>query len=137
MKKQFFAAAMILALGAGFTACSNDDLGKQEGKEVAQNADSYMSVTFTLPKASATRAATAADGQDKDQPDYNYLGTWNGADDIKKVKIYVFNGTDATSSTLEVLETVTNPVLTTVGGNIVVKSPQPFKISAGNKRVFV
>ena len=137
MKKQFFAAAMILALGAGFTACSNDDLGKQEGKEVAQNADSYMSVTFTLPKASATRAATAADGQDKDQPDYNYLGTWNGADDIKKVKIYVFNGTDATSSTLEVLETVTNPVLTTVDGNIVVKSPQPFKISAGNKRVFV
>ena len=137
MKKQFFAAAMILALGAGFTACSNDDLGKQEGKEVAQNADSYMSVTFTLPKASATRAATAADGQDKDNPDYNYLGTWNGADDIKKVKIYVFNGDNATTSTLEVLETVSNPVLTTVGGNIVVKSPQPFKISQGLKRVFV
>ena len=136
MKKQFFAAAMILALGAGFTACSNDDLGKQEGKEVAQNADSYMSVTFTLPKASATRAATAADGQDKDNPDYNYLGTWNGADEIKKVKIYVFNGTN-TTSTLEVLETVSNPVLTTVGGNIVVKSPQPFKISQGLKRVFV
>jgi len=36
MKKQFFAAALILALGAGFTACSNDDLGKSEGKEVAQ-----------------------------------------------------------------------------------------------------
>lgn len=136
MKKQFFAAAMILALGAGFTACSNDDLGKQEGKEVAQNADSYMSVTFTLPKASATRAATAADGQDKDNPDYNYLGSWDGADDIKKVKIYVFNGNN-TTSTLEVLETVSNPVLTTVDGNIVVKSPQPFKISQGLKRVFV
>lgn len=137
MKKQFFAAAMILALGAGFTACSNDDLGKQEGKEVAQNADSYMSVTFTLPKASATRAATAADGQDKANPDYHYLGTWDGADDIKKVNIYVFNGTNTTTSTLEVLETVSNPVLATVDGNIVVKSPQPFKISPGLKRVFV
>lgn len=134
MKKQFFAAAMILALGAGFTACSNDDLGKQEGKEVAQNADTYMSVTFTLPKASATRAA--ADGQDKDDPDFNYIGTWGGADDIKSVNIYVFDGT-ANTNKLEALEKVSSPLVTTVGGNLVVKSPQPFKISAGEKRVFV
>lgn len=134
MKKQFFAAAMILALGAGFTACSNDDLGKQEGKQVAQNADTYMSVSFTLPKASATRAA--ADGQDKDNPDFNYIGTWGGADDIKSVNIYVFDGT-ANTNKLEALEKVSSPLVTTVGGNIVVKSPQPFKISAGEKRVFV
>ena len=134
MKKQFFAAAMILALGAGFTACSNDDLGKQEGKEVARNADTYMSVSFTLPKASATRAA--ADGQDETNPNFNYIGTWSGADDIKSVNIYVFDGT-ATTNTLEALEKVSSPLVTTVDGNLVVKSPQPFKISAGEKRVFV
>ena len=134
MKKQFFAAAMILALGAGFTACSNDDLGKNEGKEVAQNADTYMSVSFTLPKASATRAA--ADGQDENNPDFNYIGTWSGADDIKSVNIYVFDGT-ANTNKLEALEKVSSPLVTTVDGNLVVKSPQPFKISAGTKRVFV
>lgn len=134
MKKQFFAAAMILALGAGFTACSNDDLGKQEGKEVARNADTYMSVSFTLPKASATRAA--ADGQDNAEPDFNYIGTWNGADEIKSVNIYVFDGT-AANNKLEALEKVSSPLVTTVDGNLVVKSPQPFKISAGQKRVFV
>ncbi len=134
MKKQFFAAAMILALGAGFTACSNDDLGKQEGKRVAQNADTYMSVSFTLPKASATRAAT--DGQDKNQPDFNHIGTWGGADEIEKVKIYVFKGNQSTDK-LEVVETVDNPLKTTSGSNVVVKSPQPFQISAGQKTVFV
>ena len=134
MKKQFFAAAMILALGAGFTACSNDDLGKQEGKQVAQNADTYMSVSFTLPKASATRAA--ADGQDNNNPDFNYIGTWGGADEIEKVKIYVFKGNQSTDK-LEVVETVDNPLMTTSGSNVVVKSPQPFQISAGQKTVFV
>lgn len=134
MKKQFFAAAMILALGAGFTACSNDDLGKQEGKEVARNADTYMSVTFTLPKASATRAA--ADDQDNTNPGFNYIGTWDGADEIEKVKIYVFAGNQPTDK-LEVVETVDNPVMTTSGSNVVVKSPQPFKITAGQKTVFV
>ncbi len=134
MKKQFFAAAMILALGAGFTACSNDDLGKQEGKEVARNADTYMSVTFTLPKANTTRAAV--DGQDKDTPDFNHIGTWGGSDKIESVKIYVFAGNQTTDK-LEAIETVNNPVLTTSGGNVVVKSPQPFKITAGTKTVFV
>lgn len=85
MKKQFFAAAMILALGAGFTACSNDDLGKQEGKQVAQNADTYMSVSFTLPSTNSTRAA--ADGQDKDEPDFNRKGEWSGNDKISQVTI--------------------------------------------------
>ena len=66
MKKQFFAAALILALGAGFTACSNDDLGKNEGKEVAQNGTAFMSVSFTLPAPATTRADR-----------YQY-GSWNG-----------------------------------------------------------
>lgn len=134
MKKQFFFFFMILALGAGFTACSNDDLGRQEGKEVARNADTYMSVTFTLPKANTTRAA--ADGQDGANPSFNNIGSWNGSDKIESVKIYVFAGNQTTDK-LETIETVNNPVLTTSGGNVVVKSPQPFKISAGTKTVFV
>lgn len=93
-----------------------------------------MSVSFTLPKASATRAA--ADGQDESTPNFNHIGTWGGADKITKVKIYVFAGNQTTDK-LEVVETVSNPILTTSGSNVVVKAPQPFKISAGQKTVFV
>lgn len=136
MKKQFFAAAMILALGAGFTACSNDDLGRQEGKEVARNADTYMTVSFTLPKANTTRATTAADGQDKPNPDFNHIGTWQGNDKISKVAIYVFGGNTATS-TLEALQVVNNPTVSTVGGKVLVRPQNAFKVSAGQKTVFV
>lgn len=136
MKKQFFAAAMILALGAGFTACSNDDLGRQEGKEVARNADTYMTVSFTLPKANTTRATTAADGQDKPNPDFNHIGTWQGNDKISKVAIYVFGGHTA-ASTLEALQVVNNPTVSTVGGKVLVRPQNAFKVSAGQKTVFV
>ena len=86
MKKQFFAAALILALGAGFTACSNDDLGKNEGKVVTQNGTAFMSVSFTLPAPATTRATNS----DATPPRYQY-GSWNGQDKIKSVKVYVFN----------------------------------------------
>ena len=137
MKKQFFAAAMILALGVGFTACSNDDLGKQEGKQVAQNASTYMTVTFEMPRVNSTRAA--ADGQDKPAPDSNYLGQWQGQDKVTSFTLYVFGGTGSTDK-LEVMKTYQAGSFTTSSGTddkVVVKPNDAFLVSAGQKRVFV
>ena len=50
---------MALVLGAGFTACSSDDLNVKPGTEVNQKATTYMSVSFVLPTANSTRAADA------------------------------------------------------------------------------
>ena len=122
MKKQFFAAAMILALGAGFTACSNDDLGKNEGKEVAQNGTAFMSVSFTLPAPATTRADR-----------YQY-GSWNGQDKIKSVKVYVFKA----DNTLEKVVSLSNLRLDQqTTGTVKVSSNEAFKVSSGAKKVYV
>lgn len=134
MKKQFFAAAMILALGAGFTACSNDDLGKSEGKEVAQNGTAYMSVSFTLPAPATTRAETApAAGAATENPRYQY-GSWNGQDKINSVKVYVFGDGDK----LEKVVTLSNLSLDQrTTGTVKVSSNEAFKVKAGTKKVYV
>lgn len=122
MKKQFFAAAMILALGAGFTACSNDDLGKNEGKEVAQSGTAFMSVSFTLPAPTTTRADR-----------YQY-GSWNGKDKINSVKVFVFNAEDK----LEKVVSLSNLRLDQeTTGTVKVSSNEAFKVKAGAKKVYV
>ncbi len=122
MKKQFFAAAMILALGAGFTACSNDDLGKSEGKEVAQNGTAFMTVSFTLPAPATTRADR-----------YQY-GSWNGQDKINSVKVYVFGDGDK----LEKVKELTNLRLDQqTTGDVKVSSNEAFKVKPGAKKVYV
>lgn len=132
MKKQFFAAAMILALGAGFTACSNDDLGKNEGKEVAQSGTAYMSVSFTLPAPATTRAETAP-AAGTETPRYQY-GSWNGQDKIKSVKVYVFGDGDK----LEKVVTLSNLSLDQrTTGTVKVSSNEAFKVKAGTKKVYV
>lgn len=136
MKKQFFVAAMALVLGAGFTACSSDDLNVKPGTEVNQKATTYMSVSFTLPTANSTRAA--ADGQDKNDPDFNHVGKWEGKDHIEKVSVYVFNAADK----LEVKHdyAVGDLVLTqnpNGAGNAIATPNKAFKVTAGVKTVYV
>lgn len=128
MKKQFFAAAMILALGAGFTACSNDDLGKSEGKEVAQSGTAYMSVSFTLPAPATTRAEAA------DPARYQH-GTWNGKDKIESVKVYVF-----ADDKLEKVASYSEAQLSLDqkgSGDVKVSTNEAFKVKAGAKKVYV
>ncbi len=137
MKKQFFAAAIILALGAGFTACSSDDLGKQEAKAVSQTGTSYMTVSFRLPAPSATRASnsdalagTHATGSGR----YQY-GSWNGKDKIESVKVFVFK-----DNALEKVHTYAeNELAFTQGtsGDVKVSANNAFKISAGAKKVYI
>lgn len=124
MKKQFFAAAMILALGAGFTACSNDDLGKQEAKAVSQTGTSYMTVSFRLPAPSATRADR-----------YQYA-SWNGKDKIESVKVFVFKD----DNTLEKVHTYAENELAFnqgTSGDVKVNANSAFKITAGMKKVYI
>lgn len=136
MKKQFFVAAMALVLGASFTACSSDDLNVKPGTEVNQKATTYMSVSFVLPTANSTRAA--ADGQDKNDPDFNNVGKWAGKDDIKKVNVYVFNA----AGTLEAAPTYTTAQLSfaqvsTGTAEAKVTPNSAFKVTPGQKTVYV
>lgn len=136
MKKQFFAAAMILALGVGMTACSSDDLNVKTGTEASQKATTYMTVSFSMP-TSDTRAAD--DGQDKDAPDFNRVGQWEGQDKIEKVSVYVFSGA-AGSETLEKKQDYTAAQLAfakNVNGNAIVTPNSGFKVTAGQKTVYV
>ena len=144
MKKQFFAAAMILALGAGFTACSSDDLNVKEQKEVksVKEAMTYMTYTFTVP-TSDTRADN--DGQGNDDPNYNHVGKYAGKDKIKGVIAYVFNGnTDASireakqelgendfEFTQEVTAEGTNK------GKTIIKPKKAIQVTVGTKTVFL
>lgn len=141
MKKQFFAAAMILALGAGFTACSSDDLNVKEQKSVAQMGTSYMSISFTLPAPAGTRASnseasagTPATGSGR----YQY-GSWNGDDKIKSVKVFVFK-TEGGATTLEKVQTYNEGDLAltqNTTGTVKVIANDAFKISKGAKTVYV
>ena len=131
MKKQFFAAALILALGAGFTACSNDDLSKSEGKEVAQNGTAFMSVSFTLPAPATTRA-------EADPARYQY-GKWNGQDKIKSVKVYVFQ-TEGGATTLEKMGELADAQVRLdqkATGDVKVSANEAFKVKPGDKTVYV
>lgn len=136
MKKQFFVAAMALVLGAGFTACSSDDLNVTPGTEVNQKATTYMSVSFVLPTANSTRAA--ADGQDDADPKFNNVGKWAGKDKIEKVNVYVFNA----AGTLEAAPTYTAAQLSfaqvsTGSAEAKVTPNSAFKVTPGQKTVYV
>ena len=136
MKKQFFVAAMALVLGAGFTACSSDDLNVKPGTEANQKATTYMSVSFVLPTANSTRAAD--DGQDENNPKFNNVGKWAGKDDIKKVNVYVFDNTGA----LEANPTYTTAQLSftqvsTGADQAKVSANTAFKVKPGAKTVYV
>ena len=138
MKKQFFAAAIILALGAGFTACSSDDLGKQEAKAVSQTGTSYMTVSFRLPAPSATRASnsTALAGTPATGSGRYQYGSWNGKDKIESVKVYVFNE----GGVLEKVHTYAENELAFnqgTSGDVKVSANNAFKITAGDKTVYI
>lgn len=146
MKKQFFAAAMILALGAGFTACSSDDLNVKDQKEVKSGKETmtYMTYTFTVP-TSGTRADATDDKQGVDEPGYNYVGKYVGNDKIAGVIAYVFNG-DTDGATLETTQTLgTNDFEfvqeVAVDGNnkgkTTIKPKKAIQVTVGTKTVFL
>ena len=130
-------------LSVGFTACSkydfNDENG-EDGKEVSTKATTYMSVSFTLPTSNDTRSND--DGQDKDDPDFNNVGKWQGKDKIKSVTVYVFkiedNGIDVK---LEVIHKYAASDLgftqKSISNKTLVTANKAFKVTPGEKMVYV
>lgn len=145
MKKQFFAAAMILALGAGFTACSSDDLNV---KSTAENAGqrlenrTYMSLVFNVAGLDNTRDSRALgdsqDDQDNTTPPYNNVGTWMGVDKIASVSYYVFDGTTG-AALLEKNNTLSAADWTIdgTGSSIKITPKKAIDVKPGQKTVFV
>ncbi len=142
MKKQFFVAAMAVALGAGLTACSSDNLDPKYPTTVGQKASTYMTVAFSLP--SSVQGTRADDGQNKPQPDFNNKGTWNGQDKIEKVAVYVFKATGAAAAGTDALETTKTYLGSELGfnqkdasGKTYANAQKAFKVTPGLKTVYV
>lgn len=143
MKKQFFAAAMILALGAGFTACSSDDLNVKEQKEVGgKEATGYLTYTFSVATPGGTRAASndgQGDDNATDNPGYNFVEKWKGADKIEKVTAYIFNGDQPNAAFEKKVETpITDfDVADAANGTVTYKPKKGIQVTVGKKTVYI
>ena len=129
MKKNFFAAALILSLGVGsFAACSSDDVPVNPTEQ--KKTTTMMSIALKMPAASGQRGAT-------DQP-YNYIGEWLGQEKITGVEVFVFNGTTG-GSTLEAHQTFTGTDYSAglVGSDFVIRPNKGIAIAPGVKQVYV
>lgn len=76
LNKMFLVGAL---LSLGFASCSKEG----NGPDPDNAAKSYMSMTLSMPMGSAR------DGQNQDNPQYNFVGEWAGKDKIEKVSIYM------------------------------------------------
>ena len=129
MKKNFFAAALILSLGVGsFAACSSDDVPVNPTEK--KKTTTMMSIALKMPAASGQRAAT-------DQPN-NYIGEWLGQEKISGVEVFVFNGVAGTA-TLEAHQTFTGTDYSAglVGSDFVIRPNKGIAITPGVKQVYV
>ena len=129
MKKNFFAAALILSLGVGsFAACSSDDVPVNPTEK--KKTTTMMSIALKMPAASGQRAAT-------DEP-YNHIGEWLGQENVKQVEVYVFNGTTATD-VLEAHQTFLAGDYSAgvVGNEVVFRPNKGIAITPGAKQVYV
>lgn len=127
MKKNFFAAALILSLGVGsFAACSSDDIPQTEQKK---KTTTMMKVALRMPAASGTRAT--------DEPN-NYIGEWLGQEKVEAVEVFIFNGAGPTDK-LEAHETFTGAQFSAsvVGSDFVISPNKGIAVSAGTKQVYV
>nr|WP_308571098.1 Mfa1 family fimbria major subunit [uncultured Prevotella sp.] len=115
----------VLAMGLGLTSCSSDD--PLSSSTAAEKGNTYVAVSLSMPQ-SGTRAGS----------DYNYIGDWVGNDDIKKVDIYLSDGTNVTDNEFTVGDgTDDGYTVTTSDNNIVLKPKKAIKTTPGTKSVYV
>lgn len=147
MKKQFFAAAMILALGAGFTACSSDDLNVKSASEKTEQTlanSTYMSFVLNVADLNNTRDSRASnwsetsDNQASTSPSYNHVGQWKGIDEVSAVNYYIFDGVSG-GAKLEAQGTLdaTNWDVDKTGNELKIKPKKGIQVTPGRKTVFV
>lgn len=127
MKKNVFAAALLLALGVGtFAACSSDDVVNGGNGTQTGGGTTYMSVVFSLPNGRAARSQ-----------DYNYIGEWSGRDEIKGYKAYIFNAGTGLLEAVQVLSTGDFATATNPSNQVVVTPNKAVRVQPGNKVVYV
>lgn len=126
-----------------FSACSNEDI-KPSAETTKVDGTTVMSVQFAL-QIPNRNARAAADGQDHNAPQHNYVGKWIGDDLIKSVDVYIFK-VDPTAAGGYSLEKKAALGTTDIvferpkfGNNDVayIRPTKGFKVDPGMKRVFV
>ncbi len=119
-----------VALGLGFTACSNnDDLdgSSPEGKEANTN----VSVTLNLTSKGSVKALP---------DDYNRIGEWAGKDKIEKVAIYLVDGSTVSTNLFTVgsgADDGYTQEAVNASNQVVLKPKKAIKTSSGIKKVYV
>ncbi|SUB78679.1 Mfa1 family fimbria major subunit [Porphyromonas macacae] len=79
---KFFLLGVGVLLTLGLVSCNNE---KEPNASQEKEAKTYMALSLNMPMGSFR----AEDGQDKNEPDFNYVGKWAGKDVIEKVAIYM------------------------------------------------
>lgn len=126
MRKNVFAAALILALGVGsFAACSSDDVVTPQPGTETLGGTTFMAVKFSIPQGNAKRSQ-----------EYNFIDAWSGRDDVQSYKAYIF---DSAAGTLEAVQVLTPTDFSTavVGSNYVITPSKAIRVKPGNKVVYV
>lgn len=120
MKKFISIGASALALIVGMSSCSKEKIGPEPTPDV----QAYMAVTLDMP-VMGLRAND--DGQDKPEPDSNYVGKWAGKDKIETVAIYMVP-TDGSAvekkSNLDYSEYYNEPTKAVDGSEKIVLTPK-------------
>lgn len=126
MRKNVFAAALILALGVGsFAACSSDDVVTPQPGTETLGGTTFMTVKFAIPQGDAKRSQ-----------EYNFIDAWSGRDDVQGYKAYIFDSAAGTLEAVQVL-TPTDFSAAAVGNNYVITPSKAIRVKPGNKVVYV
>ena len=125
-----------------FTACSNEDPTPNVHPKV--DGTTNMSIQFALQLPNKNVRANG-DGQNTNNPEFNYVGKWIGNDLIKGVDVYIFKA-DPSAAGGFVLEQKENLDAAKIDFQLpkagdpnvaYIRPKKGFKVSAGEKRVFV
>ncbi|SUB89915.1 Uncharacterised protein [Porphyromonas macacae] len=80
---KFFLLGVGVLLTLGVVSCNNE---KEPNTSQEKEAKTYMALSLNMPMGSFR---ANADGQDKPNPDFNYVGKWAGKDLIKTISVYM------------------------------------------------
>lgn len=123
LNKMFLLGAL---LSLGLASCSKENNGQEPDDNTAK---SYMTMTLSMPVGGAR-----SDGQDLDEPSYNYVGKWAGKDKIEKVSIYMVpQGAPGLVESAEDLDFSTyyeNPVIDPATNNALLKPKKGIKVNS-------
>lgn len=132
---KFFLLGVGVLLTFGLVSCNNE---KEPNASQEKEVKTYMALSLNMPMG-GFRAN--ADGQDKPNPDFNYVGKWAGKDLIKTISVYMVPTDNTSPIEKQVLDYGTyynEPTL--VGNNVILTPKKGVKVSTlveKNVKVYV